>query len=100
MSIMLVDQFGKKLFFLGISILPDYRNNGLGTAIMQTMVDWATAHPIIEKLALGVWAENTPAVALYEKMGFTEEGRKVCEIKYANGQYDDCVCMYRFVKQT
>lgn len=85
---------------IGISILPDYRTNGLGTAIMQTMIDWATAHPVIEKLSLGVWAKNAPAIALYKKMGFIEEGRKVKEVKYADGTYDDCICMYRFVDRT
>ena len=83
---------------IGISILPEYRGNGLGTAIMQTMIDWATAHPVIEKLALGVWADNAPAIALYEKMGFIEEGRKVREVKYADGSYDDCILMHRFVE--
>ena len=83
---------------MGISILPKYRGNGLGTAIIQTMIDWAAAHPVIEKLALGVWAENTPAFALYEKMEFIEEGRKVREVKYADGTYDDMVGMYRFVE--
>lgn len=84
---------------LGISILQEYRNKGLGTAIMQTMIKWTTEHPMIEKLALGVWAANTPAIALYKKMGFIEEGRKVKEVKYADGTYDDCICMYRFVGQ-
>jgi RimJ/RimL family protein N-acetyltransferase len=82
---------------LGISILPEFRGLGLGTAIMQTLIDWAAAHPVIEKLALGVWAKNAPAVALYEKMGFIEEGRKVREVKYTDGSYDDCICMYRHV---
>ena len=83
---------------IGISIRRDYRGIGLGTAIMETMIDWATANPAIEKLALGVWAHNEPAIRLYEKMGFIEEGRKVREVKYADDSYDDCVCMYRFVK--
>jgi RimJ/RimL family protein N-acetyltransferase len=83
---------------IGISILPEYRNNGLGKAIMQTMIDWATEHPTIEKLALGVWAKNVPAIALYEKRGFIQEGRKIKEVKYADGTYADCICMYRFVK--
>lgn len=83
---------------LGISILPEYRGLGLGTAIMQTLIDWAAAHPVIEKLALGVWAKNTPAIALYTKMDFIEEGRKIREVKYADGLYDDYICMYRFVK--
>ncbi len=82
---------------IGISILPEYRRIGLGTAIMETMIDWAASHPIIEKLALGVWAANKPAIGLYEKLGFVEEGRKVREVKYANGYYDDCVLMCKMV---
>jgi RimJ/RimL family protein N-acetyltransferase len=85
---------------VGISILSEYRGNGLGRAIMRAMIDWATAHPIIEKLSLGVWSQNTPAIRLYEKMGFIEEGRKIREGKYADGSYDDMVCMYRFVSQS
>jgi RimJ/RimL family protein N-acetyltransferase len=83
---------------MGISILPQYRGMGLGTAIMQTMIDWAAAHPLIEKLTLDVYSANTRAIALYKKMGFIETGRKPKEIKYADGTYDDCICMYRFVK--
>jgi RimJ/RimL family protein N-acetyltransferase len=83
---------------IGLSIRREYRGIGLGTAIMETMIDWATAHPVIEKLALGVWAKNERAIRLYKKTGFIEEGRKVREIKYADGSYDDCICMYRFVK--
>ncbi len=83
---------------VGISIRQDYRGLGLGTVLMQTMIDWATADSVIEKLALGVWAKNAPAIALYRKMGFVEEGRKVNEVKYADGSYDDCICMYRFAE--
>lgn len=83
---------------IGISILPEFRGVGLGTAIMQTMIEWAVAHPVIEKLALGVWAANKRAIRLYEKMGFVEEGRKIKEVKYADGTYDDCICMYKFVE--
>ena len=83
---------------IGISILPEYRGVGLGSAIVKAMIDWASVHPIIEKLALGVWADNAPAIALYEKMGFIEEGRKVREVKYADGSYDDCILMHRFVE--
>ena len=84
--------------FMGISILDGYRGNGLGRAIMQTMIDWGRRHRLVEKLILEVWAKNERAIALYDKMGFVEEGRKVRQLKYANGTYDDMVCMYRFVE--
>lgn len=83
---------------IGLSIRREYRGIGLGTAIMQTMIDWATAHPVIEKLALGVWAKNERAIRLYKKMGFIEEGRKIKGVKYADGAYDDCILMARFVE--
>ena len=83
---------------MGISILSEYRGNGLGTEIMTSMIDWATENPIIEKLSLEVWATNNRAISLYEKMGFVEEARKVRQLKYKDGSYDDMVCMYRFVK--
>jgi RimJ/RimL family protein N-acetyltransferase len=83
---------------VGISILAQYRRLGLGTSIMQAMINWAVAHPVIEKLALGVWATNEPAFRLYQKMGFVEEGRKVREVKYACGYYDDCILMYKWCK--
>jgi RimJ/RimL family protein N-acetyltransferase len=83
---------------MGISILPDWRGVGLGTAILRAMIDWAAAYSVIEKLSLGVWAANQPAIGLYKRMGFLEEGRKVREAKFADGSYDDMVCMYRFVR--
>ncbi|MHC4552019.1 MAG: GNAT family N-acetyltransferase, partial [Planctomycetota bacterium] len=46
---------------IGISVHADYRDIGLGTVLMQTMIDWATTNPVIEKLALGVWSKNAPA---------------------------------------
>ncbi len=82
---------------VGISILPDWRGLGLGKAIMEVLIEWARAHPKLEKLALGVWSGNKPAIRLYQKMGFIEEGRKIREVKYADGSYDDMICMYRMV---
>lgn len=83
---------------LGISILPEYRGNGLGTLIMQTMIEWATRHPVIEKLALGVWDFNERAIALYKNLGFTEEGRKIQEVKFGPSDYADEILMYKDVK--
>ena len=82
---------------IGLSIHREWRGIGLGTAIMQTMIDWAAAHPHIEKLLLGVWGQNANAIALYRKMGFVEEGRKIRDVKYANGYYDDCILMAKML---
>lgn len=64
---------------------------------MEVIIEWAALHSVVEKLALGVWSRNEPAIRLYKKVGFVEEGRKIREVKYANGYYDDCVLMYRML---
>ncbi|MCI4363198.1 MAG: GNAT family N-acetyltransferase [Thermoplasmata archaeon] len=59
---------------LGIAIRKDSRGLGLGLAMMRTLIAWARSVGI-RKVTLGVFASNTPALALYRRLGFTEEGR-------------------------
>ena len=83
---------------VGITVLKEFRSLGVGKALMDALIEWATEHPIIEKIALGVFANNIGAVNLYKKLGFVEEGRKVKEIKIAPDDYIDSILMYKFVK--
>jgi RimJ/RimL family protein N-acetyltransferase len=83
----------------GVSIDKHVRGQGLGRALIQAMLDWAAAHPVIEKVVLGVFAENEPAVALYRRMGFVVEGRRVREFKLGPGRYADDLIMAKMVKQ-
>jgi len=83
---------------LHISVAPEHRRKGTADTLLQALIDWAERNPLIEKLSLGVFATNKPAIALYRKNGFVEEGRRVKEIKIAQGRYVDDILMYRFVK--
>lgn len=83
---------------IGISILSGYRGLGLGTAMMQSLIEWARNHTGLEKLILSVHSNNTVAHRLYEKLGFQEEGRRIRQMKFADGSYTDDICMARFVK--
>jgi RimJ/RimL family protein N-acetyltransferase len=62
---------------LHISVLKDFRSNGVGTQLINAVFDWAKEDPILEKIGLGVFANNKPAIGLYKKLGFIEEGRRV-----------------------
>jgi len=81
----------------GISVREGWRGVGIGTVMLQTLIDWATANPLIEKIGLSVFATNTEAIRLYKRFGFVEEGRLPREFKLGDGQYADNVLMYRFV---
>jgi RimJ/RimL family protein N-acetyltransferase len=65
---------------------------------MQLLIDWAAAHPKIERLTLAVFEPNTPARRLYEKLGFKVEGCREGEIKLAADRYADDLIMARWVK--
>lgn len=60
---------------LGISVLPEAQGRGVGSALMQAMVDQADRWLQVLRLELQVYADNAQAIALYRKFGFVLEGR-------------------------
>lgn len=84
---------------LHMSVAEPWRGCGVGSALLQSLIDWADAHPDIEKLCLAVLSNNGPAIGLYKKFGFTEEGRRPKEVKLGPDRYVDDILMYRFVSQ-
>jgi len=81
----------------GFSVAKQWRGKGIGMALLQTLIDWAEANPLVEKVGLAVFANNEQAIRLYRKLGFVEEGRRPREMKLGPGQYVDDIMMYRFV---
>jgi RimJ/RimL family protein N-acetyltransferase len=47
---------------------------GLGTALMEALIEWATASGVVRKLGLRVRVDNDRALRLYERLGFAREG--------------------------
>lgn len=58
----------------GISVEKAYYGKGIGTALTQVCIECAKTAGY-RQLELEVVAENTNAIALYKKFGFTEIGR-------------------------
>jgi RimJ/RimL family protein N-acetyltransferase len=59
---------------LGMGLEKPIRGAGVGSRLMQTALDWATAQPHLEWVDLYVFSDNLPAVRLYEKFGFVKIG--------------------------
>ena len=77
---------------LGVSVCKSYWNRGVGTALMQTLIE-AAETTALEQLELSVAAKNEHAQALYTRFGFTEYGRHPHAMKYRSGTYDDLILM-------
>jgi len=82
----------------GIGVHHDWRGRGVGTALIAALLDWAAAHPTLEKVCLGVFADNAGAMRLYRRMGFVKEGVSPRHFKLGPGRYSDDVTMSIFVK--
>jgi len=81
-----------------LSVQIPYRGLGIGQALLQTLLDWATVEPGLERIELSVFAHNTRALDLYRKLGFVEEARLPRTVKLADGTYYDDVMMVKWVK--
>ncbi len=57
----------------GINVLKEYWGQGVGSALLQTAIDFAREAGIAV-LSLEVRSDNTRAIALYEKFGFRKIG--------------------------
>jgi|SRR6185312_4836760 len=78
----------------GISVHPDFIGKGIGSKMIEVMIDWARHTGLVEKVFLKVFATNLKAIALYKKLGFTEECREIKAVKQSDGSYTDIIQMY------
>ena len=60
--------------FLGISVVPAAQRQGVGSALMQALCDYADRWAHVLRLELNVFVDNAPAIALYRKFGSEVEG--------------------------
>ena len=74
---------------LGISVAPDWRGRGLGRALMEAAIAEARSWPGFCRIELIVVSWNTPAIALYESLGFRLEGRKRKAVNFRGRPEDE-----------
>ena len=79
---------------LGMGILADYRGKGIGGQLLSKTVEHAWASGL-KRLELEVFADNEPAIRLYKKHGYIQEGLKRYA-RFIDGQYQDIVVMAQY----
>ena len=77
---------------LGIAVVQEYWNTGLGTVLINGAIDLARKAGY-EQLELGVFSDNSSALHLYQKLGFQEVGRMPNAFKLPDGSYADEIMM-------
>lgn len=82
---------------IGMGLHEDFRGLGIGQLLLKVFLDWAKLNPNLTKVKLGVFEENYPAIHIYKKFGFEVEGKKVNEVRMADGTYHTIIEMYQLV---
>ena len=91
-------QMMKHTAVLGMGLLKDWRNDGVGSALMALAIEWSRKNPILEYLSLETYASNLRGQQVYKKLGFEEVGCQEKYIKISADKYEDNVIMSMCVK--
>jgi RimJ/RimL family protein N-acetyltransferase len=83
---------------LGMLVDASWRGRGVGSALMDAAIAWSREQGL-HKLSLEVFPANKPAIALYRKYGFVEEGFRPKHYRRANGELWDAILMGRLLEQ-
>ena len=76
---------------LGMGVLVGHRGRKIGRILLEATIGGARQLGL-EKIELDVFSSNGPAIALYRRFGFHEEGRRK-NGRLVDGIYDDVVLM-------
>jgi ribosomal protein S18 acetylase RimI-like enzyme len=77
---------------VGMAVARLWRGRGVGSALLAAAIEKARGDGL-HKLSLEVFAHNDAAIALYRKVGFVEEGRRVKHYRRASGELWDSIVM-------
>jgi putative acetyltransferase len=78
----------------GVSVHDDWQGKGIGTELLRAALDMADKWLNLTRMELEVYADNEPAIRLYERFGFEREGR-LRQHAFRDGQYVDSIVMAR-----
>lgn len=88
--------FQKHVGVVGIVIKKDFRELGIGTAIMRVLIEQAEKMGL-KILTLTAFASNKRAIHVYEKVGFTQTGL-IPKKHLKQGKYIDEVIMTKLLE--
>lgn len=79
---------GRHVANLGLAIVRGWREIGIGTALLDNLLDWAI-YLDYTRAGAEVVASNQRAVGLFRKFGFAEEGRRPDYLYFSSRFHDE-----------
>ncbi|SEF60297.1 GNAT family N-acetyltransferase [Vibrio hangzhouensis] len=82
----------------GIGVHDEYHGLGIGSRLIETVLDLADNWLNIQRVQIEVNADNRAAIALYSKYGFEIEGEALCSV-FRDGEFVSTYYMARIKDQ-
>ncbi|MBB4063773.1 putative acetyltransferase [Gellertiella hungarica] len=79
---------------IGMGVRDDRRGQGIGTRLLEALLDLADNWLDLRRLELTVFTDNEAAIGLYRKAGFEEEGI-LRDYAFRAGRHADVLAMAR-----
>lgn len=87
----------RRLYIMTLAVLAAYRGRGIGSQLLQSLLDYCESHPDIDDVILHVQTSNTDAIRFYtERFGFTQ-GERI-ENYYKRIDPPHCYVVYKKLK--
>ena len=92
------DRFARTTW-VGLSLFDESDiGKGYGRRILTLLCDYLQKQLGVRKVSLETVADNAPALGLYSKLGFVEEGRLKAQF-YADGRFHDVLILSKFLEE-
>lgn len=78
----------------GMNVRDDWQGKGVGSALMQAMIELADKWLNLARIELTVYTDNEAGIALYKKFGFEIEGT-LRKFAFRDGEFVDAYAMAR-----
>lgn len=88
----------KHVATFGMAVLDGQTGRGVGSALMEAVIDLAENWLGISRLELTVFVDNDSAIGLYKKYGFEVEGEAL-QFALRDGEYINALYMARIKKR-
>jgi RimJ/RimL family protein N-acetyltransferase len=82
---------------LGMGVLKDWWGQGIGGALIDLGMEWATENALVDKISLQVYTMNERAIRLYEVRGFSRDAVLKGDVRLDDGTPVDLLVMSRWL---
>lgn len=82
---------------VGILILPEYQEKGIGSEALELVIDYAFTHINVHQIYANISSDNIKSISLFQKFNFQKVGEKK-DWLFVNGEFKNEI-LFQLIKE-